>query len=413
VNRCLRECVCTQAASPGHPPVTCCAIRDKDFRATLPLAILIFQMAVPLIDLRRRVAVLEADVLAAWKALLEQGIFIGGAPVEQFESAFARYCGAAHCIAVANGTDALELSLRAVGVEPGDEVITVANAGGYATAACHAIGAQPVYTDVEPSTCQLDPALIEAAISVKTRALVVTHLYGLMNDVDGLRRRLAALRRSEIAIVEDCAQAHGASRHNALAGTLGDAAAFSFYPTKNLGAFGDAGAILCQDARIAERAKELRQYGWKEKYRTLIPGGRNSRMDPLQAIVLVLALEHLAKWNAERRRICAIYASHLPKGWSLVYRDTEDFVGHLAVAIAPAAEAASAARDALRRRGIGYDVHYPILDCDQVGWRHCGRVVGNLAVSRALTQRITTLPCFAELTADELDQVLHALHALS
>jgi dTDP-3-amino-2,3,6-trideoxy-4-keto-D-glucose/dTDP-3-amino-3,4,6-trideoxy-alpha-D-glucose/dTDP-2,6-dideoxy-D-kanosamine transaminase len=370
-------------------------------------------MAVPLIDLRRRVSLLEADVLAAWKALLDQGIFIGGAPVEQFENAFARYCGAAHCVAVANGTDALELSLRAVGVEAGDEVITVANAGGYATAACHVIGAQPVYIDVEPSTCQLNPALIEEAISVKTRALVVTHLYGLMNDVEGLRHRLAALQRPDIAIVEDCAQAHGASRGNAMAGTLGDAAAFSFYPTKNLGAFGDAGAILCQDARIAERARELRQYGWKEKYRTLIPGGRNSRMDPIQAIVLALALKHLAEWNAKRRHICGVYASHLPTGWGLVYRDSEEFVGHLAVAIAPDVEAASAARDALRRGGIGYDVHYPILDSDQVGWRDAGRVAGSLAVSRALTQRITSLPCFAELTADELNQVLDALHTLS
>jgi dTDP-4-amino-4,6-dideoxygalactose transaminase len=370
-------------------------------------------MAVPLIDLRRRVSVLEADVLAAWKVLLDQGIFIGGAAVEQFESAFARYCGAAHCIAVANGTDALELSLRAVGVEAGDEVITVANAGGYTTAACHVIGAQPVYIDVEPATCQLNPALIDEAISVKTRALVVTHLYGLMNDVDGLRRRLAALRRPDIAILEDCAQAHGAACGNAMAGTLGDAAAFSFYPTKNLGAFGDAGAILCQDAGIAERAKELRQYGWKEKYRTVIPGGRNSRMDPLQAIVLALALKHLAQWNAERRHICGVYSSHLPKGWGLVYRDSQEFVGHLAVAIAPTAEAASAARDALRRSGIGHDVHYPILDCDQVGWRHCGRVVGSLEASRGLTRRITTLPCFAELTADELNQVLDALHTLS
>jgi dTDP-3-amino-2,3,6-trideoxy-4-keto-D-glucose/dTDP-3-amino-3,4,6-trideoxy-alpha-D-glucose/dTDP-2,6-dideoxy-D-kanosamine transaminase len=370
-------------------------------------------MAVPLLDLGRRVAVLEADVMAGWKALLNQGVFIGGAAVEQFESTFARYCGAAHCIALANGTDALELALRALGVQSGDEVITVANAGGYTTAACHVIGAKPVYIDVEPLTCQLNPELIEAAITSKSRALVVTHLYGLMNDVAGLRRRLLGLGRSDIAIVEDCAHAHGACHHGAMAGSLGDAAAYSFYPTKNLGAFGDAGAIVCGNERTAKKARQLRQYGWDKKYQSVIAGGRNSRMDPVQAVVLTSGLEYLASWNARRRDICRIYASHLPSEWRLVYRDSESFVAHLAIAIAPSADAAESARKELKRRKIDYDVHYPTLDSDQPAWRHSGRVVGNLELSRDLTRRITTLPCFAELTADELDQVLDAFKAIS
>jgi dTDP-4-amino-4,6-dideoxygalactose transaminase len=370
-------------------------------------------MAVPLLNLRRRVAVLEADVMVAWKALLSQGLFIGGAAVERFESEFARYCGAAHCIAVANGTDALELALRALGIQSGDEVITVANAGGYTTAACHAIGAKPVYIDVEPLTCQLNPELIEAAVTSKSRALVVTHLYGLMNDVGGLRRRLLGLGRADIAILEDCAQAHGARHGEAMAGSLGDAAAFSFYPTKNLGAFGDAGAIVCRNASIAEKVRQLRQYGWDKKYHTVIAGGRNSRMDPVQAVVLTSELKYLASWNAQRRDICRIYASHLPSEWRLVYRDAESFVAHLAIAIAPSADAAESARKELTQRKVGYDVHYPILDSDQPGWRHFGRVAGNLEVSRDLTRRITTLPCFAELTADELDQVLDAFKAIS
>jgi dTDP-4-amino-4,6-dideoxygalactose transaminase len=368
-------------------------------------------MTVPLVDLRRRICVLEADVLIAWKALLKEGPLIGGPAVEQFESAFARYCGVSHCISVANGTDALELGLRALDVQAEDEVITVGNAGGYSTGACHSIGATPVYIDVVPSTCQLSVELVEEAVTSKTRAIVVTHLYGLMNDVVGIRDRLLTLQRPDIAILEDCAQAHGARWGTAMAGSLGDAAAFSFYPTKNLGAFGDAGAILSSDASIAERARQLRQYGWKEKYHTITPGGRNSRMDPLQAIVLLLELKHLAMWNKQRQKICRAYARHLPPGWSLVYRDSENFVGHLAVAIAPDHQAACAGRDELRRRDIGYDVHYPTLDSDQVGWRHRGRIVGSLEVSRNLTKRITSLPCFAELTADELDQVLDAIHA--
>jgi dTDP-3-amino-2,3,6-trideoxy-4-keto-D-glucose/dTDP-3-amino-3,4,6-trideoxy-alpha-D-glucose/dTDP-2,6-dideoxy-D-kanosamine transaminase len=370
-------------------------------------------MTVPLIDLRRRVSALEADVLTAWKALLKEGPLIGGPVVEQFESNFARYCGVSHCISVANGTDALELGLRALGVQPEDEVITVGNAGGYTTAACQVIGATPVYIDVIPSTCQLSAELVEEALTLKTRAIVVTHLYGLMNDVAGIRDRLLTLQRPDIAILEDCAQAHGARWGSAMAGSLGDAAAFSFYPTKNLGAFGDAGAILSSDKSIAEKARQLRQYGWKEKYHVETPVGRNSRMDPMQAIVLLLELEHLAKWNKKRQEICGAYARHLPRDWSLVYRNSEDFVGHLAVAIAPDHEAASAGRDELRRRGIGYDVHYPILDSDQIGWRHCGRTVGSLEVSRNLTKRVTSLPCFAELTANELDQVLDAIQTFS
>src|SRR5262249_60213701 len=227
-------------------------------------------MAVPLLDLGRRVGVVEGDVMGGWKGLVNQGVFIGGATVEQFESAFARYCGSAHCIAVANGTDALELALRALGIQSGDEVITVANAGGYTTTACHAVGIKPVYVEVEPLTCQLNPELIEADITSKSRAVVVTHLYGLMNDVGELRRRLLGVGRPDIAILEDCAQAHGACHRGAMAGSLGDAAAFSFYPTKNLGAFGDAGAIVCGNETIAEKVRQLRQYGWDKKYRTVI-----------------------------------------------------------------------------------------------------------------------------------------------
>ena len=177
-------------------------------------------MAVPLIDLRRRVSVLEADVLTAWTALLKEGPLIGGTAVEQFETTFARYCGVSHCISVANGTDALELGLRALGVQPQDEVITVGNAGGYTTAACQAIGATPVYIDVVPSTCQLSAELVEEAVTCKTRAVVVTHLYGMMNDVVDIRDRLLTLQRPDIAILEDCAQAHGARCGSAMAGFL-------------------------------------------------------------------------------------------------------------------------------------------------------------------------------------------------
>ena len=367
-------------------------------------------MAVPFNDTRRRFSACWGDLFAAWQMLFNEGIFIGGASVDSFERDFALYCAIPNCISLANGTDALEFSLRALGVRAGDEVITVANAGGYTTAACHVIGALPVYVDVDTRTCQLDPNCIEQALGNKTRAIVVTHLYGFMNDVAAIRAQLSSLGRSDVAIVEDCAQAHGASYRQQNAGSIGDAAAFSFYPTKNLGALGDAGAVLCRNTDVATKIRQLRQYGWQQKYHTVLSGGRNSRMDALQAIVLTQQLGALAASNAKRREICDVYANNLPQGWTMVSNNNFRFVGHLAVAIAPDPQSRQHACDLLQQRNIGHDIHYPILDCDQVGWQGRGRQVGNLDKSRCLTQKIVSLPCFPEMTEAELGEVIDALH---
>ena len=368
-------------------------------------------MAVPFNDTRRRFTACRGQLFAGWEALFTEGMFVGGAAVESFEREFASYCGMPNCISLANGTDALEFALRALNVRAGDEVITVANAGGYTTAACHVIGAIPVYVDVDPRTCQLDPSCIEPALGNMTRAIVVTHLYGLMNDVTAIRAQLSALGRDDIAIVEDCAQAHGASFRGHNVGSVGDAAAFSFYPTKNLGALGDAGAVLCCNFDVATKIRQLRQYGWQKKYNTVLSGGRNSRMDALQAIVLTQQLGALAASNAKRRDICEIYAKNMPLGWAIVSANDSHFVGHLAVAIAPDPRSRQHACDLLSQRDIGYDVHYPILDCDQAGWQGRGRRVGNLDESRCLTQIILSLPCFPEMTQNELGEVIDALHA--
>jgi dTDP-4-amino-4,6-dideoxygalactose transaminase len=368
-------------------------------------------MTVPLNDTRRRFADRREQLFGAWTELLDRGVFVGGPPIELFERRFAEYCGAANCVALANGTDALEFALRALEVGDGDEVITVANAGGYTTAACHVIGAVPVYVDVNDATCQLSVTEIEAALSSKTRALVITHLYGFMNDVSAVRAHLDALRRDDVVIIEDCAQAHGAAIAGRTAGSLGDAAAFSFYPTKNLGAIGDAGAVLCRNPETAQRVRQLRQYGWSTKYLSTLAGGRNSRMDPLQAIVLQQQLDGLMTANRTRREICTRYGDNLPSGWAMVGVDDSRFVAHLAVAIAPDAAARERALRVLTDRKIGYDVHYPTLDCDQPAWYGKGRSLGNLAASRLLTRRVLSLPCFAELTPDELEQVINAIHA--
>jgi dTDP-4-amino-4,6-dideoxygalactose transaminase len=366
-------------------------------------------MAVPFNDTRRRFSSRYAELFAAWNKVFEKGIFVGGPAVEKFEEDFAAFCGAAHCVSLANGTDALEFALRALDVTREDEVITVANAGGYTTAACHAVGAVPVYIDLDPKTLQLDPREIEPAITAKTRVLVVTHLYGFFNDIPVLRRQLDELGRQDIKIVEDCAQAHGAARDGISAGTAGDVGAFSFYPTKNFGALGDAGAVLCRDAAIAEKVRRLRQYGWDEKYHTVIPGGRNSRMDPLQAVVLSQQLPALMTSNLKRNTICKLYAGCLPGGWHIVRLEGTQFVGHMAVVIAPNPASRDHARQILADRRIGHDIHYPLLDCDQPGWLDAGRISGTLDRSREMTQRILSVPCFAEMSDSELNEVSDAL----
>jgi len=366
---------------------------------------------VPFNDLRRRFLSSRGELLGAWAEFLDDGIFIGGASVAGFEQAFAHYCGTEFCIGVANGTDALELSLRGLEVGSGDEVITVANAGGYATTACHAVGATPVYIDVSEENCQVAFDAIEGAVTPSTRAIIVTHLYGMMNDVQRVRAILTGVGRADIGIIEDCAQAHGASQHDSRAGSLGDVGAFSFYPTKNLGGVGDAGAIVCRNRELAERIRQLRQYGWKAKYQTTLAGGRNSRMDPIQAVVLSAELQKLPDTNRQRKAICDLYRQNLPQGWTMVYSANPNFVGHLAVLVADRLERRRDFIDLLKARAIGCDIHYPILDCDQPGWIGMGRTADGLPVSRSLTQRVVSLPCFPELTQGELDQVVDALHA--
>jgi dTDP-4-amino-4,6-dideoxygalactose transaminase len=361
--------------------------------------------------LKREVEVLRAQIETAFRTVLDGGQFVGGPAVQNFEQQFAAFCDTRHCIAVANGTDALEISLRSLAVGPGDELITVANAGGYTTAACHMVGATPIYVDVDPATLQMDPAQVTAALTSRTRVLVITHLYGYLNSISRLRAVLAAAGRHDVLILEDCAQAHGAVREGARAGSLGDIAAFSFYPTKNLGAFGDAGAIVTPHGHLAERARQLRQYGWDAKYHSKLFGGRNSRLDPLQAAILSCKLPHLDAFNSRRRDICRAYAEALPDGWRMVFEDAPHFVAHLAVLIAPSGAARERAQAVFQERQVSTDIHYPRLDPNQPAWSQRGPSNVDLPVSRAAVACILTVPCFPHMTGDEVAQVADAIRA--
>lgn len=370
---------------------------------------------VPLNDLKRTFAAHAPELLRRAGEVLESGWWLNGRELESFSGAFAGYVGVNECIGVANGTDALELAMRALVrvFEPvGREVVTVANAGGYSTTACRLAGLIPVYADVEEATQLGDIASIVSCVTDDTALVIATHLYGGAVDVPALRRALDAAGHRQVPILEDCAQAHGARVGGAggpMTGGMGDVAAFSFYPTKNLGAFGDGGAVLTSNADIAGAVRALRQYGWGSKYEVVAGGGRNSRLDEIQAALLAVLLPGLDAANARRRAVLERYVAAAPHSVTIVDAG-EGSVAHLAVLLTNERDRL---RAHLKERGIAADIHYPILDVDQPAWRDQPHRVapGGLPISRRSVGRLLTLPCFPEMQADEVDRVCEALSA--
>ena len=358
---------------------------------------------IPVNSLLRHIQPLEAELVAAATDVVRSGYYVLGPGVNRFESAFADYCGASECIGVANGTDALELALKAVGVTAGDRVAVAANAAMYGTSAVLACGAVPLFVDIEEAGATLDPArLSEAFASMVPRAIIVTHLYGRLARIDEI---LQLCRSHGVAVVEDCAQAHGARSNSRAAGSFGDVAAFSFYPTKNLGALGDGGAIVTSDTGIGQRARQLRQYGWTAKYTNTHAGGRNSRLDEIQARMLLTMLPLLDGWNARRREIANRYSNEIRNPAIAVPAPAgEEYVGHLYVVHCDR-------RDALRTHlegiGVQTDVHYPVPDhrqpCHRGAYDHI-----QLPVTERLATTALTLPCFPELTDEEVERVIDA-----
>lgn len=344
------------------------------------------------------------DLRGAIDRVLRSHWFVLGEEVRSFEAEFAAYCGVAHCVSVANGTEALELALRTLGVQPGDAVLCAANAGFYASTAALALGAVPRYVDVDPVSLCMDPAALEQALQrQRPAAVVVTHLYGQLADAAAIA---AACRRHGVPWIEDCAQAHGAQRDGRRAGAFADLACFSFYPTKNLGALGDGGAVLAADAAQAEHLRSLRQYGWSSKYHVQHAGGRNSRLDEMQAAVLRCKLPVLDRHNAERRRVAARYSqafAGLPL--RLPGSTGEDFAGHLYVVRTPR-------RDALRAHlqslGIGADVHYPVPDHWQAVMRDA-QPGGPLPQTEAACAQVLSLPCQPGLDEAAIGTVIDAV----
>lgn len=360
-------------------------------------------MRVPLNDLARACQRDRAAIDAAVAEVLSSGWYVHGRQHAAFEEELAAYIGVEHCVGVASGTDALELALRAVAVQGRSHVVTAANAGGYTSVAALRAGLVPRYADVDPYTHCLSAATVEPVLDDDVAAVVVTHLYGRLADV---RPVVELAAEAGVPVVEDCAQAIGAARDGVAAGAYGAVGTFSFYPTKNLGALGDGGALVTSDAAVAERLRLLRQYGWDAKYRIARDGGRNSRLDELQAAILRVRLPGVAAASERRRAIIARYRAAGAASLTVLPADGPDHAGHLAVAVA---EDRAAARAALEAAGVATDIHYPIPDHRQPGLPDAEV---SLPVTERLAEQVLTLPCFPELTDAEVDVVCEALAAL-
>lgn len=341
--------------------------------------------------------------------VVSSGMFIGGRELQSFEQAFADFCQAPFCIGVGNGTDAIEIVLRTLEIKTGDRVVCAANAGGYASAAINACGGIPVFADIEKESLALAPDSTIRAIKMhRPHALILTHLYGKL--AAGTEDILAICQNYGLPLIEDCAQAHGAARNGKSAGTYGAAGTFSFYPTKNLGALGDAGAIVTNNPEIAARAREIRQYGWQTRYHSVRPG-RNSRLDEVQATVLNTRLPHLLDRNAIRRRIAAIYSTGLPGNHLSVPGfpvTSSDYVAHLYVV---ATEKRDDLRQFLLESGVQSEIHYPIPDHQQKWYPalYNGQPAPSLPVTEWACQNVLTLPCFPEITEEEIQTVIRAV----
>lgn len=359
-------------------------------------------MKVPFLDLKAASASLQSELDAAARRVIASGSFILGAEVRAFEQEFAAYCGARFCVGVGNGLDALHLILRACDIGPGDEVIVPTNTYIATWLAVSFAGAVPVPVEPDPTTFNLDPAHIEAAITLRTRAIIPVHLYGLTADMDPINE---IARSYDLKVIEDAAQAQGATYKGKRAGGLGDVAAFSFYPGKNLGALGDAGAIVTNDPAIADRVAALRNYGSLVKYHHEFKGF-NSRLDEMQAALLAAKLTKLDEWNARRKAVARRYLQMLagvPDLQLPFVPEWADPAWHLFVVQHPR-------RDALQKHlqeaGIGTIIHYPVPPHLQKAYQEMGIGAGRFSLAERMAREVLSLPIGPHLSEEEQHYVI-------
>jgi dTDP-4-amino-4,6-dideoxygalactose transaminase len=358
---------------------------------------------IPFVDLQAQHETLAPEIDRAVRQVFSRGDFILGAAVEAFEREFAALHDVRHAIGVGSGLDAIELALRAYDIGPGDEVITAANTFIATALAILGVGARPVLVDADPERYTIDPAALSAAITSRTRAIVPVHLFGQPADIDAV---LAAARRHNLVVIEDAAQAHGARCNGQRIGGFGHAAAFSFYPSKNLGAYGDGGMIVTNDDHTAAHVRLLRNYGQRAKYYHGITG-TNSRLDTVQAAILRVKLPHLDAWNAARRRHAARYGERLSSHVRTpMAAEGVEHVFHLYVI---ETDRRDAMQQHLRSREIATGIHYPVPIHLQEACKDLGYRVGDFPVTERAAERMLSLPMYPELTSAQLDYVSDAI----
>lgn len=361
---------------------------------------------VPFVSFEAMQRELDDELRAAFERVYERGWYIRGEEGAAFERAFAAYCGAGHCVGCGNGLDSLMLALKALDIGPGDEVIVPSNTFIATALAVSYVGAVPVLVEPRVETFNIDPSLIERAITSRTKAVMPVHLYGQPAEMDDI---MAVARAYGLKVVEDCAQAHGAAYGRKRVGSFGDAAGFSFYPGKNLGAFGDAGATVTDDAELAERVRVLGNYGSDRKYRHIYQGS-NSRLDELQAAFLAAKLPALDRMNAERRRIAARYLSEIDNArvaLPTVIDDVEPVWHIFAVRCAER----DALADHLANLGIETNCHYPIPMHLQGAYASLGIARGSLPVAEEISTTELSLPMFYGLTDAQISRIVEAVNS--
>ena len=360
-------------------------------------------MSVKFLDLKTPHIELKEELTDAFNEVIDSGWYITGKQLELFEQEFATYCGAKYCIGVGNGLDALHLILKAYGVGAGDEVIVPSNTFIATWLAVSYVGATPIAVEPDPATHNIRVSKIAAAITPKTKAIMAVHLYGqtaLIEEINAIAKPLG------IKVIEDAAQAHGAKYNGKSAGTLGDAAGFSFYPGKNLGALGDGGAIVTNDAELAEKVKILRNYGSRKKYEHEV-AGYNSRLDELQAAFLRVKLKKLEEWNERRREIANIYLRELAGGGLILPKIAENClpVWHLFVVRTPKR---NEFKEHLEKHGIETVIHYPTAPHLQKAYSDLKISRGSLPIAESLQEEILSLPIYPQMTNEQLKEVITA-----
>ena len=362
-------------------------------------------MSIPFIDFKEQKRLIQGEVDTGFKKVFEKGDYILGEQAHIFEQAFSKYCDAQYGVGVNSGTDALHLALMAIDIKEGDEVIVPTHTF-IATALCVSFcRAKPVFVDIEPDTYNIDPKSFQAAITKRTKAVIPVHIYGQPANMDEI---IAIARKHGIKVVEDAAQAHGSRYKGKRVGSMGDVACFSFYPTKSLGACGDAGMIVTNDKGIYEKALMLRDYGRQGRYEHKIKG-TNSRLDTIQAVVLNAKLKHLDNWNEMRAKNAAIYAELLKPLKKVASPITKSDRTHVFQTYAILVPDRDKVVEAMKAQGIGVLIHYPIGLHLQEAYRELGYKKGDFPVAEKVADQVMSLPMFPHLTKEQIETVVQAL----